>query len=261
LAVAHPEKPLNPEYGERYRELYEKHWWWRARTEFIIQTLRRIVPRNERQSILDIGCGDALFFPRLREFGEVEGVEPFTDLLNPTNPDRSHIYACPFDQNFKPGKQYSLILMLDVLEHLAEPLGALRCVRDLLQPNGALLVTVPAFMALWTNHDIINHHFTRYTKSRLRTMTEEAGLRVTDARYLYHWTFPAKIALGIAERTLRLQPTPARVPVWWINRTLFWLSRLEQKTVSRLPMPLGSSLMAIVKQAGTSLTERATPHH
>jgi 2-polyprenyl-3-methyl-5-hydroxy-6-metoxy-1,4-benzoquinol methylase len=236
---------LNPEYGERYRDLYEKHWWWRARTELIIETIRRFGPREGRSSILDVGCGDGLFFPRLREFGEVEGVEPFAELLNPLNPDRNRIYTCPFDLNFQPGRQYSLILMLDVLEHLEDPVGALRHVRDLLLPDGKVLITVPAFMTLWTNHDLINHHFTRYTKAQLRRVSKEAGLRIVKQRYLYHWTAPAKIALGVTERTLRLQPKPARVPPDWINRTLFWLSRLEQKTISKLPMPFGSSLMAI----------------
>lgn len=238
---------MNPEYGERYRELFEQHWWWRARSEFIVETLRQLGPPDGFQRILDVGCGDGLFFPRLREFGDVEGVEPFPDLLNPANPDRSRIYVCPFDQNFQPGKQYSLILMLDVLEHLENPAGALRHVRDLLQPDGTVVITVPAFMALWTNHDVINHHFTRYTKSQLDRVSKEAGLRITQERYLYHWTCPVKMALGMVERALRLPPKPAHVPVGWINQTLYGLSRLEQKTVSRLPVPFGSSLLAIAR--------------
>jgi len=245
---------LNPEYGERYRELFEKHWWWRARSEVIIETLRRIKPPNGWGRILDVGCGDGLFFPRLREFGKVEGVEPFAELLNPANPDRSHIYVCPFDQDFQPGKQYSLILMLDVLEHLQDPVGALRHVHNLLQSDGTLLLTVPAFMALWTNHDVINHHFTRYTKARLHRTCTEARLRITKQRYLYHWTCPVKMVLGITERALHLPPKPARVPVEWINLMLYGLSRLEQKTVSRLPMPVGSSLLAICKLAASSQT-------
>ena len=240
---------MNPEYGERYRDLFENHWWWRARSEVIIETLRRVRPANGWEGILDIGCGDGLFFPRLREFGEVEGVEPFADLLNPANPDRSNIHVCPFDLNFQPGKQYSLILMLDVLEHLEDPVGALRHVRDLLQPDGTVVLTVPAFMALWTNHDVINHHFTRYTKAQLRRTSKEAGLRFTEERYLYHWTCPVKMALGTTERALHLPPKPAQVPAAWINQMLYWLSRLEQKTVTRLPMPVGSSLLVIAKRA------------
>lgn len=238
---------MDPQYAERYRKLYEQHWWWRARSEFIVETLRRIQPSQRWREILDVGCGDGLFFPLLREFGEVEGVEPFSDLLDPQNPDRSRIHNCAFDENFQPRKQYSLILMLDVLEHLENPAGALKHVRELLEPGGTVLITVPAFMVLWTNHDEINHHFTRYTKSELRRISANAGLDTLEDRYIYHWTVPVKMAFRIAERVLRSRPKPARVPMATANEFLYRITRLEQRTLSRLPMPIGSSLMTILR--------------
>ena len=77
---------MDPKYGERYRELYEKHWWWRARTELIVDALHRLRPPQGWKDILDIGCGDGLFFDRLSSFGQVEGVEP---VLRPARPSRS----------------------------------------------------------------------------------------------------------------------------------------------------------------------------
>jgi 2-polyprenyl-3-methyl-5-hydroxy-6-metoxy-1,4-benzoquinol methylase len=115
---------MDPRYGERYRELYERHWWWRARARFVNDVVRRRKPKQGWQNILDIGCGDGLFFPELSQFGEVEGVEPFAELVNPTNPYRSRIHIVPFDENFQPQKRYSLILMLDVLEHLEDAIAA-----------------------------------------------------------------------------------------------------------------------------------------
>lgn len=236
---------MDPQYGERYRELYERHWWWRARTEFIVETLRRLQPGKRRERILDVGCGDGLFFPRLREFGEVEGIEPCSDLVRATNPDRDHIHVCPFDDTFQPGTDYSLILMLDVLEHVKDPLSFLRRVRELLTSDGTVLITVPAFMMLWTNHDAINHHFTRYTRTGLSKVSSDAGLRIVDARYFYHWTAPVKLGLRALESTLRLQPKPPQVPPAWINKPCYLISRFEQRTLGRLPMPVGSSLMAV----------------
>jgi len=235
---------LDPRYGERYRDLYDHHWWWRARTELIVDSLRRLqLPQGAR--ILDIGCGDGLFFDRLREFGDVEGVEPVAELVNSSNPDRDRIYICPFDTNFQPGKCYSLMLMLDVLEHLEDPVGALRHMLSLLSPGGIFVATVPAFMSLWTNHDVLNQHFTRYTKSAFRAIAREAGLKIIEERYLYHWTFFAKLGVRFYEQASHAKPTPASVPAVWINRPLYWLSRIEQTTVSRLPIPFGSSLMII----------------
>jgi 2-polyprenyl-3-methyl-5-hydroxy-6-metoxy-1,4-benzoquinol methylase len=236
---------VDPKYGEAYRELFEKHWWWRSRTELIVDSLRQMRPARHQERILDVGCGDALFFDRLAEFGEVEGVEPSMDLVSPDNPHRDHIYVCPFDENFRPGKKYSLILMLDVLEHLEDPIGALRHGLDLLSEDGVMIVTVPAFMALWTNHDVLNHHLIRYTKHSFHKAARHAGLRIRKEHYLYHWTCPMKLGVRVMESVVRPQPKAPRVPVGWLNDVLFWLSRLEQKTLSALPMPFGSSLMVV----------------
>jgi 2-polyprenyl-3-methyl-5-hydroxy-6-metoxy-1,4-benzoquinol methylase len=236
---------VDRKYGEAYRELFEKHWWWRSRTELIVDKLRQLRPAQGWKRILDIGCGDALFFDRLAEFGEVEGVEPCAELVSPNSPHRNRIYVCPFDGNFRPGKQYSLILMLDVLEHLEDPVGALRCVLDLLAPEGIVIVTVPAFMALWTNHDVLNHHLTRYTKQGFRNVTRQAGLQIEEERYLYHWTCPLKLVVHVMESVVHLKPEAPKVPAGWANEALFWVSRLEQKTLSAFPMPFGSSLMVV----------------
>ena len=236
---------MDPKYGERYRELFEKHWWWRARTELVIDTLHRLQPVQGWKTILDIGCGDGLFFDRLSEFGEVEGVEPLAELVSPDNPHRSNIFICPFDENFQPGKRYSLILMLDVLEHLENPVVALRHVRDLLTLDGTFVATVPAFMTLWTNHDVLNHHFTRYTKPSFREVAHRAGLSIREERYLYHWTCPVKLGVRLMEYLLPRKPAPPEVPAAWTNEVLYWVSRAEQKTLSALPMPFGSSLLVV----------------
>lgn len=234
---------MDQEYGERYRTLYERHWWWRARTDYILETIRRCRPSDG--SILDIGCGDGLFFDRLAEFGQVEGVEPCAQLVSQDNPSRGRIYVCPFDENFQPGKRYSLVLMLDVLEHLERPVEALKQAMNLLAPEGIFIATVPAFMALWTNHDALNHHFTRYTKRSLRAVAQKAGMRIREERYLYHWVCPIKIGVRVTENTLKLKPKPPVISNDFLNQFLYHLSRVEQKTLTRLPMPFGSSLLLV----------------
>jgi 2-polyprenyl-3-methyl-5-hydroxy-6-metoxy-1,4-benzoquinol methylase len=236
---------LDPKYGERYRELFEKHWWWRARTRLIIDLLHRLEPASGWKRILDIGCGDGLFFPELSRFGEVEGLEPSAEIVSPTNPYRDRIQICPFDGNFRPGKLYSLILMLDVLEHLEEPVNALRHVLELLEPHGTFVATVPAFMALWTNHDDINHHYIRYSKASFREVADQAGLYIKEERYLYHWTCPVKMAIHFKERLSRSEPVPAQVPTSIVNEFLYGITRLEQKILTPLSLPFGSSLLVV----------------
>lgn len=239
---------MDPKYAEQYRELFQKHWWWRARAELIIETLQRLRPSKAWNYILDVGCGDGLFFPRLRQFGSVEGIEPSLRTTNANNADGNYIYTCPFDQNFQPPHKYSLILMLDVLEHLEDPIGALRHACTLLEPNGTLLITVPAFMTLWTNHDVLNQHFTRYTKGRLRQLAAKAGLRVIEARYFFHWMYVAKFMVHILEHIFHPEAKLPQIPHARINRLLYMISRAEQKMFAKLSIPIGSSLIAVVER-------------
>jgi SAM-dependent methyltransferase len=243
---------VDADYGRAYRELYQRHWWWRAREELIVETLRAVRPPGTRGTILDIGCGDGLFFDRLAEFGDAEGVEPAGELVSPDGPHRARITVAPFDEQFQPGKRYSVVLMLDVLEHIAEPAPALRHALSLLEPGGTFFATVPAFRALWTTHDDINHHYTRYTKRSFRELARAAGLRADLERYFFHWTFPAKLVTRAAEAVLRPKPVPARVPPRWVNAPLYALSRLEQRTLGVVPLPFGSSLMVVGGRAGTA---------
>lgn len=241
---------MDPNYSRAYRELYQRHWWWRARTELIVQTLREIQPPQGWENILDIGCGNGLFFERLSEFGRsefgsVEGVEPAVELISGDNPNRDRIYICPFDESFQPRKNYSLILMLDVLEHMENPTAALRHALHVLSPDGALILTVPAFQWLWGNHDVMNHHFRRYTKHSFRKEASEAGLEIVRERYFYHWLFPVKFTAGILERIFKSNPRLPKIPSPPINEILFRLSRAEQKMSSSMPVPFGTSLLIV----------------
>jgi hypothetical protein len=153
--------------------------------------------------------------------------------------------VCAFDERFRPEKQYGLILMLDVLEHLPDPVGALRHALNLLDDGGTLLVTVPAFEILWTQHDDLNHHFTRYSKKSFRTVANEARMNVRDLRYLFHWTYPAKLAVRLKEALFPSTPQAPRLPPRLINTALYEMTRLEQEWLSRWRVPFGSSLMAL----------------
>jgi len=235
-------------YGEKYRDLYQNHWWWRARTELIVDKLRRMQRAERRETILDVGCGDALFFDRLAQFGEVEGVEPCAELIDPGNRHRARIHIGPFDESFQPARKYSLILMLDVLEHLDDPVNALRRVSELLEVNGTFVATVPAYMALWTNHDVLNHHMTRYTRHTLHEIVDQTDLRIQEGRYFYYWTCPVKLAVGAIERIFRSEPQPPKIPARWVNELLYQVSRMEQRILTPLSMPFGSSLLIVAKK-------------
>jgi 2-polyprenyl-3-methyl-5-hydroxy-6-metoxy-1,4-benzoquinol methylase len=239
---------MDEDYGASYRALFERHWWWRARERVILAALDTHRPAGGWHSVLDVGCGDGLFFDRLAALEGVElveGVEPAAALVSPKGPHRAQIHVVPFDASFEPGRRYSLVLMLDVLEHLEDPVGALRHALALLEPNGVFVATVPAFMALWTQHDELNHHFTRYDKRSFAALAQAAGLDVVEARYFFRWTAAAKLVARAREALLPTTPALPRVPASPINRALYLISRLEEALLGGVPLPFGSSLLVV----------------
>lgn len=239
---------MDERYGEVYRYLYQHHWWWRARERLILAVLGELLPQSARASILDVGCGDGLLFDRLAEFGDVEGIETDGGLVTRSGRWAHAIRLTPFDETFQPGKLYTTILMLDVLEHVDGPSAFLRRAYDLLEPSGQLLITVPAFRAIWTRLDALNHHRTRFTRSTLVPLVAAAGFRVDRARYYFQWLFAVKAAVRVAEALRPGSPAVPKVPARWINQMVYRLSMAEQAVARAVPIPFGSSLMVIASK-------------
>ena len=239
---------MDADYGAQYRDLFQRHWWWRAREAVILAALARHQPAGGWGRVLDVGCGDGLFFDVLAALPgvtRVEGVEPAAALVSPAGPHRAQIHVAPFDASFDAGHRYRLVLMLDVLEHLPDPVAALHHALSLLEPDGMFLATVPAFMALWTRHDALNHHQTRYDRRSLEAVASQAGLEIMEARYFFRWTAVAKLFTRLAEWLVPGEPAAPRVPPPALNRLLGTLSRVEEQVLGHVPVPFGSSLLVV----------------
>jgi len=198
----------------------------------------------ETREILDVGCGDGLFFPALSQFGTVNGVESDSDIVDPAGEFSESIHVGLFD-SYQPHKQFHWITMLDVIEHIPDATTALQLAGDLLADDGKILITVPAFNMLWTKHDDFNQHQTRYTKRLLKQQTAKAGLKIINMHYFYHWTFAAKLLVRLKEAIVKAPPVSAQVPATWVNKTCQALCQLEQRLITPLHLPFGSSLFAV----------------
>lgn len=241
---------MRADYAQAYAKLYHTHWWWRAREDFLVETIRRRLARPRGNRILDVGCGSGLFFDRLAEFGEVGGVEVDATMKTGDPAIDGRIFWGPIER-FEPEGRFSLVLLLDVLEHLADPAPTLRRALSLLSDEGTLIATVPAFRLLWTRHDDVNEHVTRYTKRTFKSLLEGAGCRVEALQYFFAWLFPLKLAV----RTVEKLGSPGggsedlpRVPPAALNRAFYRLSRVEQASLGSAA-PAGSSLLAVGRNA------------
>lgn len=242
---------MQSDYALQYETLWKSHWWWQSRQRFVLDRIARLQRRRPLRQILDIGCGNGLFFDALRHFGEVRGIEADAGLVT-DGPQRGRIEVRPFDDTYRPAQPLDLVLMLDVLEHLQDDSAAVRHVYDILAPGGFFLLTVPALMWLWSRHDDANLHYRRYHKETLAKVLTQAGFRIEMARYFFGWTLgPMLLRRVLAPGHNQEQAAyRVRVPARPINRALYALSRCEQVTVGRWGLPLGASLIAVAVKAG-----------
>ena len=246
---------MQESYSTLYADLWRRHWWWRVRHELVMRTVEQLFGGKDKlppqRTIFDIGCAGGVSFDDLSRYGEVYGSEPDPTLVDSCPQWRARIELTGFGPDYSASRQYDLVLMLDVLEHIEDAAAALGSLWQLLKPGGHAILTVPALQSLWSVHDMINRHHRRYDKMGLQRLIEDSGFAVRELRYFFIWPlglmYLRKLLHGTKERPGK--PYTVTVPPGPVNRLFASLSRTEQRLM-RLGVhwPLGSSLLAVVEK-------------
>jgi len=234
---------MDEKYAAAYPDLYTGHWWWRAREDILLQEIQALLKSTGQARILDVGCGAALFFDALEPFGHVEGLESDRTAVERSGKWRARVTVGELDDTYRPSAPFDLILMLDVIEHVRQPRPLLRRAAEILARNGKLLVTVPAFTWLWTSHDDLNNHATRYSAAQLRAILDGAGLTTLRTSYLFQSLVAPKLLVRARESLIASQPQVPRIPPKPINRAAHTWFRVEHQLMGWLPF--GGSVLAV----------------
>jgi SAM-dependent methyltransferase len=145
--------PSLPDYfGRMYDQRWSDEWMeaeFRGGTKDLIfrEVLRELETRipAERRTLLDLGAHVGRLIQLAAQSGwQAEGIE-----LNPrTSAYAARATGLPVHRADlrdleAEGRRYAAVTLVDVLEHIAEPVGALKGVRRVLQPGGWIAVKVP----------------------------------------------------------------------------------------------------------------------
>jgi SAM-dependent methyltransferase len=162
----------------------KNHWWFVARRKIIKSFLKKSL-NKKTNNILDIGSGTGTNFSVLKVFSDnLTGLEPFNEAINysQNNFPEIPIIRGSFPE-FDIINKFDLISLFDVLEHLEEEKLALDKIYKALNPGGYVVITVPAYMFMWTKHDEIAHHKRRYTKRNLSETLRASGFKIDRMSY------------------------------------------------------------------------------
>lgn len=231
----------------------EHHWWYRGRRRVIRAELDRLaLPAGAR--ILDAGCGSGRTLVELADYGgEVCGIELSSDAAELARArglgdvQVGRLEELPWEDG-----AFDLITCLDVIEHVPDDVTALVELRRVARPGGWLLVTVPAYQALWSRHDEANHHYRRYSRSMLRTAARSAGWQIERVSSFNSLLLAPAAAVRLAQRRMGtrnghssdLDMGPA-----WLNDVLERPMALEASWLGRgRTLPVGLSLLAVLRR-------------
>jgi SAM-dependent methyltransferase len=235
------------------------HWWYTGRREVVLALLRRELAARQSSTralrLLDIGCGAGGMLSHLQAFGEAVGIDPSPAALefarNSTGLD-VRAGALPDALPFGPDDRFDVVTLLDVIEHVDDDVGALRAARELLEPAGTVIITVPAFPFLWSDHDVVNEHRRRYTRTGLAHVLANAGLEARRLSYYNTALFLPISAARLARRLLRPRGEPkpdvGSMPRP-INALLHQLFAAERFLLPATALPFGVSLIAVAHRA------------
>lgn len=235
---------------ERMAELDSSHWWFVARRDILEAVIRRVVRPPQGARILEIGCGTGHNLAMLSKFGAVDATEldPTARALAAKRLGRPVEPAALPDLSAWPEAHFDLVALLDVLEHVPDDRSALAAIATRLKPGGKLLVTVPGNPWMWSAHDVAHHHHRRYRKSELERAGREAGYEIDLLSPFNSLLFPLIAAARLASKLTGRETADDAMPPRPINAILRGLFGLESALVGRVPLPVGVSLVAVLRR-------------
>lgn len=187
-----------------------RHWYYRSKAA----ALRRSLAGVPVHDILDVGAGSGFFSRQLLAHTAARSalcVDPH--------------YAVERDETVA-GKTLrfrratgtvacDLVLLMDVLEHVADDRGLLRDYADKVPAGSHFLITVPAFAFLWSGHDVFLEHRRRYRLGEIEAVARAAGLQVQAGSYYFGLIFPLAAAVRLLARDRRTpRSSLSRQPPW-----------------------------------------------
>jgi len=257
---------MEPTFYEDYYRHENNHWWFRWRFDLITRLVSSL-GSGDNFRILDAGCGTGQMTKRLGAIGLAFGLDSAPEAIafarsrGVERLAQGSITAPPFANG-----AFDCVLALDVIEHVDDDFGILTSLFKILRPGGHLIVTVPAFDALWSEHDEINHHKRRYRASQLKTLIENAGFHADRVTYcntaLCLPVFVTRKAKNLA-RALNLrrgnsegQELKSDLGDYpgFVNDGLYKLMRGETRLMERVNLPFGVSILAVATRPLESAT-------
>lgn len=239
---------IDPGYTACDHAFRDEDAYARGKYELTLRWLARDVPIHG--TLVNVGCGAGLFNRMAADAGfRVRAYEPDPSAFaeaSRTAPASVEVSRLGLSE--VPVQGADVVVLHDVLEHIADESAAVDHLAELTGSTGRLVLSVPALPSLFGFHDEQLGHHRRYTKASLRAALGRR-FEIDRLRY-YGLTF---IPVTAWYSRLRRAPYPTGA-AGSSNSVLGRAFDLACRAESRLPAPIGTSLICSARalQRGAS---------
>ena len=241
-------------YEHEYEAMYgleDIYWWFVARRQLAVEIVAREIGGRQGARLLDVGCGTGSNLEAFSQLADAVGIDMSTDALAFCRTRGvQHVALSAVERLPFPDATFDVITAMDMLEHTDDDLSALTELRRVLKPGGLLLVTVPAYGFLWSEHDEALKHRRRYTAHELRNKMTVTDFRIERTSYfitaLFFPILAMRIHQGLFKKSTHPQ-TSIRMLPRWLNASLVGLLGVERRVFRRVNLPFGVSIVALAR--------------
>ena len=264
---------MQSEQFQLHADIEQHHWWFVARRKILASLVEAVLPPSPTTTIVDVGCGTGANLASLAERYDCVGIDTSSHAIRLA---RTHFPRVRFVHGTAPRDlngvldHTRMVLLTDVLEHVSDDFAMLSQLLAATQPGTYFLLTVPAELSLWSEHDQAFGHYRRYDLARFRQLWSGLAVRQVFASYYNSRLYPAvKLARLWSRRRGRARGvagTDFAMPNRLTNAALAHCFGGERHQLIRLalgesttPYRRGVSLMAILQRDSGLLEPRAKP--
>ncbi len=246
---------MNKEYYIEYYDLEREHWWFRVRENIIVHHLQKLSSGKKDLKILNIGAATGRTSEVLSNFGQVISLEFDEDCCDfvKKKTGMEMVNASVLDLPFKEN-DFDLVCAFDIIEHVDDDHKAVEELKRVCKNDGVIFITVPAFMMLWSHHDVVNQHCRRYVMSGLLNLFKPEPEAIIFKSYFNFLLFPPILAFRLASRVIPKSLVRkgagsdfSVVSNRLVNAFFYRIFDLERIWLKTKTFPVGVSLMFIYR--------------
>lgn len=241
-------------YIDEYNKMFlleDSHWWYKGAHNILLNQFKQHFSNVSDLNMLDAGCGTGRISELLQDYGSIISIDisweaiKYARMRNIARLLQGNVLFLPFNNN-----TFDCVVAFDLLYSIDEDCGVLGEFRRIMKDAALLILNVPSYNFLCSQHDRAISTKRRYSKRDIEKKLIDNGFVIEKITYWNTFLFPVAAFVRIIKKfipTKKPKSDLAYIP-GYLNSILAKIVYLEASLIKRLNLPFGLSLLVVAKK-------------